>query len=368
MPRRVPKLCLHRASGRAYVTDPDTRRPAYLGRWGTAEAAAGYARWLEGYAGREPPAGGPPPGPGLTVSQLMRRYLEHARVYYVKDGVQTSHVSLVEMLAGHCRALWGGERADSLRVRHVEQLQERLIGEGLARSTINNLYYPLTGIYRWAVRQEWVGGDVLGRLQAAGGLRKRRSKAREPRRVRPVAEGLLEATTPELSPTLRAMVAAQLHGGMRPGEVCSLTPAEVDRSRVPWRYCPAGWKTEHHAADGVEAGDEGAREVWFGPRARDVLGPLLDAARDPDAPLFLSPRGRPWTTANYRQAVHRACDRAGVARWNVNQVRHSQATIIRAKYGAEAAQMFLGHEHLSTTELYAEKASATARQVAEELG
>jgi integrase len=364
--RRVPKLCRHKSSGRAYVTDPDTRKPVYLGRWGTAQAAAAYARWLQAYAAREPAAARPPPGPGLTVGQLLNRYLEFARGYYRKGGEPTSHVGLVETLAGHCAALWGRERADSLRVRHVEELQARLIGLGMARSTINKLTYKLVGIYKWAVRREWVPGDVLGRLQSAGGLRKGRSAAREPRKVRPVPVALVGATLPELSPTLQVMVRLQLYGGMRPGEVCGLCPCEVDRSRVPWRYCPASWKTEHHHE--VEAGDEGSREVFFGPRSRALLGPLLDAAADPDAPLFLTPRGRPYDNNTYRPAIRRACDRAGVERWSPNRLRHTQATEIRAKYGAEAAQMFLGHERLSTTELYAERSSGMSRKVAEDLG
>ena len=39
---RVPKLCVHKASGLAYATDPDLKRPVYFGRHGTQEAEAKY--------------------------------------------------------------------------------------------------------------------------------------------------------------------------------------------------------------------------------------------------------------------------------------------------------------------------------------
>ena len=41
--------------------------------------------------------------------------------------------------------------------------------------------------------------------------------------------------------------------------------------------------------------------------------------------------------------------------WAPNQLRHSAATEFRKKAGAEASRVALGHAHLSTTEIYAEK-------------
>jgi integrase len=55
-------------------------------------------------------------------------------------------------------------------------------------------------------------------------------------------------------------------------------------------------------------------------------------------------------------------------RWHPNQLRHSAATAIRRRYGAEAAQAVLGHAELSTTEIYAERSLEAARQIMKEIG
>lgn len=66
--------------------------------------------------------------------------------------------------------------------------------------------------------------------------------------------------------------------------------------------------------------------------------------------------------------MERACKRAGVPKWTPGQLRHNAGTKVRAKFGAEAAQLVLGHQNLSTTEIYAEKDMARYRQIAKEIG
>ena len=47
--------------------------------------------------------------------------------------------------------------------------------------------------------------------------------------------------------------------------------------------------------------------------------------------------------------------------WHPNQLRHSFATTVRATEGPEAAQVLLGHSHINTTEIYAEKNAALGK-------
>jgi integrase len=49
-------------------------------------------------------------------------------------------------------------------------------------------------------------------------------------------------------------------------------------------------------------------------------------------------------------------------------LRHSAATEIRKRFGIEAAQHVLGHATLNVTEIYAEKNSEAARQIAAAIG
>lgn len=87
---RVPKLRLHKPSGRAVVRLDG--RDIYLGKYGTEDSRVAYQRtigeWLQ--LGRQaPPVAGSKPGE-ITIGGLMVAYLEFARGCYRKNGQQTS--------------------------------------------------------------------------------------------------------------------------------------------------------------------------------------------------------------------------------------------------------------------------------------
>ena len=78
--------------------------------------------------------------------------------------------------------------------------------------------------------------------------------------------------------------------------------------------------------------------------------------------------GKPTRTRCYREAGHRACEKASIECWHPNQIRHTAGTEVRQKFGAEMAQTILGHSHLSTTEIYAEVNAEKAATIASEIG
>ena len=55
-------------------------------------------------------------------------------------------------------------------------------------------------------------------------------------------------------------------------------------------------------------------------------------------------------------------------RWSPGQLRHSYATEVRKDYGLEAAQILLGHSRADVTQVYAERDTARAVEVAREAG
>ena len=72
--------------------------------------------------------------------------------------------------------------------------------------------------------------------------------------------------------------------------------------------------------------------------------------------LFLHPRGRPYTTQSYRQALKRGCRRAGVKEFGTHALRHYAATRIRALADVETARVLLGHSDMGlTAAVYAER-------------
>src|SRR5262249_14667004 len=177
----------------------------------------------------------------------------------------------------------------------------------------------------------------------------------------------------------------------RAGEVMSLRGIDVDQTKPIWVYRPGRHKNEHR---GME------RLIFLGPRAQEILTPFLEH-RDPHAYLFrpcdvvlqlharrrsqrktqrtpseLARRkeqppmkaGERYTRRSYRQAILRACRKAGIPAWSPLQLRHTAATRIRAEYGLEAAKVILGHSKIETSQIYAERDLAEAERIMGEIG
>jgi integrase len=71
---------------------------------------------------------------------------------------------------------------------------------------------------------------------------------------------------------------------------------------------------------------------------------------------------------SYRQAIVRACKAAGVPDWSPLQLRHTAATLLRARYGVEAAKVILGHARVETSQIYAERDLGRAQEIMREIG
>lgn len=239
--------------------------------------------------------------------------------------------------------------------------------------------------------QELVPPSVFQALATVPGLRRGRTEAREPQRIAPVAESIVDATLPHLPRIVADMVRLQRLTGARPGEVCILRPCDVDRSGDVWAYRPASHKTEHHGRE---------RIIFIGPKAQAILAPYL--LRAADAYCF-SPReaveaqnaqrrekrqspmtpsqsrrrrkrkpvrapGDCYTVHSYGRAITRACDAAEVDVWMPNRLRHSAATEIRSRFGLEAAATVLGHAQANVTQIYAERDLTKAAAIMREVG
>jgi integrase len=268
-----------------------------------------------------------------------------------------------------------------------------MIAADRCRPLINKDISRLRAVFRWAVENELLPVTVHQALQAVSGLRKNRSAAREPEPVGPVPEEVVEKTLPFLAPQVAAMVRLQLLTGARPGEIVLLRPCDIERvdGSAVWVYRPRRHKNEHHDRD---------RVIFFGRQAQELLRPWLD--RDPEKECFSPaevvaarnarlrssrkspmtpsqparagksrPKRRPgtrYTRNSYRVAIQRACPKAGVPSWSPNQLRHTAATLIRSRYGLEAAQTVLGHAKADVTQVYAERDMAKARAIMAEIG
>lgn len=400
----LPKYRKHKASGQAIVTL--NGRDFYLGPWNTRASRTQYDRmigeWLA--AGRRLP-----PGDGfgdLSIAELARAYLNHAETYYRKDGQPTGSMPGIKIALRILCDAYGPTPVVEFGPLSLEALQMKMIRLGQSRIYINDNIDRIRRVFKWGVAKEFVPPSVLHGLSALPGLRRGRTEARETEPVKPVADDVVDATIPYLPPVVADMVRFARLTGSRPGEVCSIRPRDVDRTREVWEYRPESHKTQHHGRE---------RIVFIGPQAQDVLRPYLLRAADsfcfspidseakrkatmranrktPVQPSQVDrrkPRPKRKPTGQYdkdalNRAIHRAIDQANESKakdlkrelqederlpyWRPNQLRHSVATKIRRAFGLEAAQVILGHSKADVTQVYAERDAERAKEVVRRIG
>jgi integrase len=247
-------------------------------------------------------------------------------------------------------------------------------------------------MFRWAAENEVIPVAVHQALTTVTGLRQGRTEAREKPPIGPVSDADVESTLPHVSPTVAAMIRLQRLTGMRPQEVILLRAIDIDMTDPAcWVYRPSRHKTEHRGRE---------RVIYLGPKSQAILKPFLSlqvtgylfsprraveqyraerkaqrkspltpsqAKRRPKTIPMRAP-GELYDDGAYRKAIRRGCEKAGIPIWFPNQLRHTAATQIRARYGLEGSQAVLGHKELGVTQVYAEVDQSRARTIMAEIG
>lgn len=370
----------------------------YLGKWGSPEADARYAEAIAAWKQRRLIR--PARQSAGTVESLCDLHAAWAMNYYVKSGRSTTSGAKVRIVCELLyRAGFGRTPLNEFGPVALARFQAWLAAGGQwARRTVNEYIRVVVDMFRWAVSQELVSPDQHAALRTVRGLRKGRPAAtggkpcREGRVVMPAPRVSVRSIRRMVPPPVRAMMTLQLLTGMRPAEVCAMTPANVRPTHDPkvlvYLVPPEKNKTEHYSIE---------RQVWLGPRSTRVLKLFW-----PSSPSsgFFSPRraeadrnaakretrrsprwpshsraarraargeepailGDVYSVDSYRRAITRACEQAGVAAFAPNQLRHSAATSMAFRNDLETAQMMLGHSDSRTTMRYAREAARRKAQ------
>ncbi|MEX2306034.1 MAG: site-specific integrase [Pirellulales bacterium] len=403
----LPSYRKHKQSGQAIVTL--TGRDFLLGPYGTEASHRQYdrliAEWLN--RGRQPLLEA---DAGVTVAELSARYWTYSKAKYVRRGQATAEQFKIKTALRHLLRLYEDHPASEFAPRHLKVVRQAMIDAGWARKYINQQVGVLVRLFKWGVTEGLLPPAVHAALALIDGLRRGETAAREKPRIRPVDDATVSATLPFLSPTVRAMVELQRATGMRPGELCTLRPCDLDRTNDVWEYLPADHKTAHRDQD---------RRVCIGPRGQDILRPFL--LRPADAYCFSPIESADWhrtlrhearktplscghvpgshrkrrpkrvpreryDVASYRRAIHRACDKAFAPpadiaddlaalanwrsdhRWSPHRLRHSMGTQVRKEFSLEHSKAVLGHASLNTTGIYSELDHLRAVEVARRIG
>jgi integrase len=351
---RIPKLCHHRRSGQWYVTDPNTKREVYFGIDRMAAQTA-YGEWVRNFT-----QGGSAVDHGLTMAELIGRYLDHCAIYYRNTaGRATSEINAIRASIEPIIASWPEEPASGANRAWLKSVREGWVEADLSRKTINSYVSRIRRMFRWAAVEDLIPAGIVADLAILPNLPKGRSNAKELPPVAPVAWSDVVATMRHLPISYRLMIQIQWHTGCRPGELVNMRLSELDRTSKPWVFRPSAHKGSHRGRH---------REIVIGPRARRILSGLL-VGLEGDDPIWphLSGSG-PMTVNGLGKAIRLANREHGLTPWTPHQIRHSALTRFRRLADLDTARAIGGHSEHLTTEIYAEQDLGRAKAFLEQHG
>lgn len=278
----------------------------------------------------------------VTISTMLAAYWRSAR----SMGYCQAELSKIKVVARLLRKLYGSTPAGEFGPKRMRLVRDEMVRGDLeadpprrpwARPYVNAQVRRLRAVFKWAASHEMVPASVHEQLRTMESLKRGRTSAPEPDRIKPVPPEMVEAIGPFTSRQVWALIQLQLFTGARGGELFQLRPKDIERAGVDgvWTYSPAEHKNAHR---------EQTRTIYFGPRAQEVLEPFVEE-RAPDAYMFspaeamaeqyarrharrqikLSSGNRPgsnrraspakqpgshYTAASYGRAIQYACDQA----------------------------------------------------------
>lgn len=303
--RRPPKLCRHKASGRAYVTIGSREIP--LGSWPDATQPAPpdiqakyHAAVAESLSGGTAPAG--EEVADLTVADLIARFWVNAKRTRGPQDLKNFQTALRAL-----KHLYGDmhiEQFSPMRLAAVRDYMARLpvvrtftfrkgngptrtrevsTGQTWTRGYVNSQLARIKQVFEWGDSIELTGELNVSKLSSvpalvAGEKMEDGFVPREGRTVRPVAERDVFAVLPYVSREVAALIELQWLTGMRSTEACTMRVADIDMTPNAlgvWRYTPVKHKSQKLGFD---------RVVPLGRRAKEIVGNFLTG--DPSAYLF----------------------------------------------------------------------------------
>lgn len=337
----VPTHCHHKASGRSYIVWNGTE--IYTGISGSIEAAETYARMVSNILS----VGEPCPKSGIdtriTVAKLAIKYLEHVKRNKPPDSDEDKAIARVvrDMAAMDYPA-------EKFSPARLTELIQSWIDKPLALTTVNMKHNYVLVMFRWGAQMDLVSSLVWSSLKTVPKIKPGRSAAKQPKKIQPVPNEVVESILSHCQPRIAAVLKMQIYTGMRCGEVLRMTMAEIHGNI----YAPYKHKNRFRNKD---------RTIYLGPKAMELIEKWK--TDDPHALLFTA-----MTSDYYGRWIKIACKRAKVPYFTSHQIRHYHATVVREKFGLDAAQAALGHSSAKTTEIYAEVSSTLAKKVSEDLG
>jgi hypothetical protein len=190
----VPSYRLHKQSGQAIVTL--SGRDYLLGPHGTKSSRQKYDRLIsEWTAGDRQPLA--TDETELDVGECVARYwAEYVRPRFEPLKVSTAQGDNYRAAFRPLLAFYNSELASRFGAKDLRIVRDKMVEEGLARSTINRRIKRIVAMFKWCASHELVNVSVWHKLLTVDALRRGQITAREPSPVQPVDDARVEAVLP----------------------------------------------------------------------------------------------------------------------------------------------------------------------------
>lgn len=268
----------------------------------------------------------------LDYLRLERNYSPMTVISYRKD---------LEAFERFCQGLGPQITWKSVDTDVVRDWMEDMMDKGNAASSVNRRISALRSFYRFALRCGLVSKDPVHGLQG-------------PRRQKPLPQFLKESEMEQLlDPAMwtdgyrdvlaRTLIVTFYETGIRLSELTGLDDRDVDD--VTCELKVTGKRNKQ-------------RIIPFGKELEETLAAyrcVRDARTGDSSPaLFRTEKGERMTNAQVRALVKKNLSRVSTLKKRTPHVlRHTFATaMLNHEAGLESVKKLLGHESLSTTEIY----------------
>jgi integrase len=353
-----PTIQLHKPSGQARCRIDG--RDVYLGRHGSPEAAAEYARVVaECERTRTPPASRSA-APCRSVADVVAEWWSRESPRLSERGGERARhrdalAPLLRLFGDLDAATLDAERMEEWQLavaagswmnpEERERRRKRRQPIGWCRNVVARHRARVLSVWRWAERRKLLPAGSWGALRAAPALSEADARVRRtPRRkARDFAE--VKRVALACRAEVRTILLLCWWSGMRPGEARTMRPCDIDRTRAVWVYRPAAHKSDWRGHD---------RAVALGPRCQALLRPWLAGSSSPEAYLFRPAAGDAacYSPGSLSCHVRRAAKRVGLPGVFCYCARHSCKKRVTRAAGLDAARSMLGQRSLTTTDRY----------------
>jgi integrase len=273
-----------------------------------------------------------------TVRQAVDEFLRGAEAGEIRNKRKQPYKPAVVRQYRSTLEKWFLPEFEDWRLAKVENadllaLKERLLGKGIADSTVRNVFVPVQAIFRRAKRMGDIPVNPAMDLDLPVGDNGR-ERAATPTQAAELIEALPEDD--------QALWAAAFYGGFRRGELQALRPSDIFDTYI----------------NIAEDGNWDAVEARIAPKSKasirrvpktNTLGRYLDAhlertGRAGEDLLFGRAPDLPFTPHHVSDRADEVWEAAGLERFTLHEARHSFSTWLDAAgISEERSDRYMGH-------------------------